>query len=452
MKEGSLFSWKEKTEGLIYPEERLPWRDSILMGLQHVLAMFGATVLAPVIMGLPSNTALFFSGIGTIIFFLCVKGKVPSYLGSSFAFIGPVLSVSKAMGYGEAHGGIIAAGIVYAIIALIVMKGGYRWIDSIMPPVVTGSVVMIIGLNLAGVAKGLFMKGPLLGTVTLLAALLIAVYARGFAGRLPVLLGCVFGYLIAVMMGQVSFSSVISSPWFGLPHFSSPVFDFRAICQIAPVAIILVVENTGHFKAISALTCRNLMPWLGRGFLGDALATIAAGASGGTGVTTYAENIGVMAMTRVFSTVVYLIAAVTAILLGLCPKFGALVNSIPSGVVGGIAVLLFGMIASTGARIWSDGKVEFSRPSNLFVVAVTLIIGASDFTFSWKVFTIGGIGLGTLAAIILYQILKYGENPVCDKEKKDYEEVEEGSEVLASPKGPGGIIAPAGGGVIEASE
>jgi len=414
MKEGGLFSWKEKKEGDIYPEERLPWRDSILMGLQHVLAMFGATVLAPLIMGLDSNTALFFSGIGTIIFFFCVNGKVPSYLGSSFAFIGPVIAVSKSFSVGEAHGGIIAAGVLYAIVALIVIRGGYRWIDQIMPPVVTGSVVMIIGLNLAGVAKELFAKGPLLGTVTMMAALLIAVYARGFTGRLPVLLGCIAGYAAAVVMGQVSLSSIINAPWFGFPHFSSPVFNVRAICQIAPVAIILVVENTGHFKAISALTCRNLMPWLGRGFLGDAMATIVAGAGGGTGVTTYAENIGVMAMTRVFSTVVYLIAAVTAILLGLCPKFGALVSSIPSGVIGGIAVILFGMIAATGARIWSDGAVNFSKPSNLFVIAVTLIIGASDFTFTLGGFTMGGIGLGTFTAIILHQLLKYGGDGRCD--------------------------------------
>jgi len=410
MKEGGLFSWKEKKEGNIYPEERLPWRDSILMGLQHVLAMFGATVLAPLIMGLDSNTALFFSGIGTIIFFLCVKGKVPSYLGSSFAFIGPVLAVSKSMSVNEAYGGIIAAGILYALIALIVIRGGYRWIDQIMPPVVTGSVVMIIGLNLAGAAKGLFMKGPLLGTVTLLAALLIAVYSRGFTGRLPVLLGCFVGYIVALCTGQVSLSSVISAPWIGLPPFSAPALNLNAIGQIAPVAIILVVENTGHFKAISALTCRNLMPWLGRGFLGDALATILSGAGGGSGVTTYAENIGVMAMTRVFSTVVYLIAAVTAILMGLCPKFGALVSSIPPGVIGGIAVILFGMIAVTGARIWSDGNVNFSRPSNLFVIAVTLITGASDFTFTLGGFTMGGIGLGTFTAIILHQLLKHGED------------------------------------------
>jgi putative pyrimidine permease RutG len=215
-------------------------------------------------------------------------------------------------------------------------------------------------------------------------------------------------------MGQVSFSSVISAPWIGLPPFSSPVFNVNAIGQIAPVAIILVVENTGHFKAISALTCRNLMPWLGRGFLGDALATIVSGAGGGAGVTTYAENIGVMAMTRVFSTFVYLIAAVTAILMGLCPKFDELANSIPSGVIGGVAVILFGMIAVTGARIWSDGKVNFSRPSNLFVIAVTLIIGASDFTFTLGGFTMGGIGLGTFTAIILHQLLKYGGDGRCD--------------------------------------
>jgi putative pyrimidine permease RutG len=403
-----MFQWTEKNEGMILPEERLPWGDSILMGLQHVLAMFGATVLAPMIMGFDPNICLFFSGLGTIIFFLCVGGRVPSYLGSSFAFIGPVLSVTKTGSIEAALGGIMAAGFVYAVIGVLVMRAGYRWIDIIMPPVVTGSVVMIIGLNLAGAAKGLFMKDPLLGVITLISALAIAVYTRGFASRLPILLGCLAGYMAAFLMGKVDLTAVINAPWFGFPHFMTPHFELHALGLIAPVAIILVVENTGHFKALSALTGRNLMPFLGKGFLGDALATMAASCGGGSGVTTYAENIGVMAMTRVFSTLVYIIAAATAIAMGLCPKFGALILTIPPGVIGGIATLLFGMIAATGARIWGDGKVNFSLPVNLFVVAVTLIIGAADFTFTWQGFTMGGIGLGTLSAIVIYQFLKRG--------------------------------------------
>lgn len=408
MKKETYFKWKLKTEGIILPEERLKWRNTIFMGFQHVLAMFGATVLAPIIMGFDTNLALFFSGIGTIIFFLCVKGKVPSYLGSSFAFIGPVIAVMKISSINAALGGIVAAGLVYALIGLWVMKAGHDWIDNIMPPVVTGSVVMIIGLNLASAAKNLFMKGPVLGTVTLLSALLIAVYTKGFLGRLPVLLGCLAGYAAALFYGKIDLTAVKGAAWFGVPHFINPSFDWQAVILIAPVALILVVENTGHFKAISVLTKKNLMPYLGRGFLGDAVATIIAGLGGGTGVTTYAENIGVMAMTRVFSTAVYIVAAITAVFLGLCPKFGALIQSIPPGVIGGIAIVLFGIIAVTGARIWVDAKVNFSNPLNLFVAAVTLIIGASDFNLQLGNFSMGGIGIGTLAAILLYQLLKYG--------------------------------------------
>ena len=304
----------------------------------------------------------------------------------------------------------------------MVIKGGCRWIDEIMPPVVTGSVVMIIGLNLAGAAKDLLMKGPLLGTITLLAALLIAVYGRGLLARLPILLGCMLGYFIAISLGKVDLGEFHSAAWFGIPHFTAPCLNWQAVTFIAPVALVLVVENTGHFKAISALTCRNMMPYLGRGFLADAMATIIAGLGGGSGVTTYAENIGVMAVTRVFSTLVYVIAACTAILLSLCPKFGALIRSIPLGVIGGIATVLFGIIAATGARIWMDGKVNFSSPVNLLIVAVTLIIGAADFTFHWGNFTLGGIGLGTLAAIVLYQVLRHRNDEACITEQKTLEQ------------------------------
>jgi putative pyrimidine permease RutG len=416
MKKSNFLIWQVREEGMILPEEMLPLRDSILMGFQHVLAMFGATVLAPILMGFDPNLTLFFSGIGTLIFFFCLGGKVPSYLGASFAFIGPVVAVMKFSSHGAALGGIIAAGLVYALIAVVVIKGGYRWIDEMMPPVVTGSVVMIIGLNLAVAAKDLLMKDPLLGTITLIAALLIAVYGRGLLARLPILLGCLLGYFIAMSIGKVDLSEFQRAAWIGIPHFTPPCLNWQAVTFIAPVAFVLVVENTGHFKAISALTSRNMMPYLGRGFLGDAIATIVAGFGGGNGVTTYAENIGVMAVTRVFSTLVYVIAACTAIILSMCPKFGALVRSIPLGVIGGIATVLFGIIAATGARIWVDGRVNFSSPVNLLVVAVTLIIGAGDFTFHCGNFTLGGIGLGTLAAIGLYQLLRHKKREVCSAE------------------------------------
>ncbi|HEU5433551.1 MAG TPA: solute carrier family 23 protein, partial [Thermomicrobiales bacterium] len=387
-----IFSWREKRSGLILPEERLPWGPTIALGAQHVLAMFGSTVVAPLIMGFDPNLAILFSGIGTIIFFLVVGGHVPSYLGSSFAFIGPVAAV-KAGGGGipEALAGIVAAGVVYAVIGLIVHLTGSGWIDALMPPLVTGGVVAIIGLNLAGAARGLAANDPFIAIVTILAVFAIGLLGRGLIGRLPILLGAVVGYVAALILGGASpagrqwfgvavhgvdLSPIASAPWFGVPHFVTPRFSGTAISLIAPVAIILVAENTGHIKAVSAMTGTDLMPWLGRGFLGDAIATIVAGFGGGTGVTTYAENIGVMAVTRVFSTLNFLVAAVVAIVLGLSPKFGALVQSIPGGVLGGVTTVLFGLIAITGARIWVDNRVDFTRSANLFVAAVTLIIGA----------------------------------------------------------------------------
>lgn len=418
----TLFSWKEKTSGLIEPDERLPWGNTIAMGMQHVLAMFGSTVVAPLIMGFDPNLAILFSGIGTLLFFAITAGKVPSYLGSSFAFIAPVGAVMIGDGGMKAAlGGIMAAGLVYLVIGLVVQYTGSGWIDALMPPLVTGAVVAIIGLNLAGAAKNLAVASMPLALITILGVMAIAILGRGMLGRLPILLGTLFGYFMALLLGGtevtgrmvgpmhisgVNFQPVRDAAWIGWPSFTSPSFSWNAITLIAPVAIVLVAENTGHIKAVSEMTGRNLMPYLGRGFIGDAVATMVAGAGGGTGVTTYAENIGVMAVTKVFSTAIFVVAAITAIVLGFCPKFGALIGSIPSAVLGGVSTVLFGLIAVTGVRIWVENRVDFSKSSNLFIAAVALIVGAADFTIHFGDFALAGIGLGTFGAIILYQVFK----------------------------------------------
>ncbi len=391
--------------------------------------MFGATVLAPILMGFNPNTAIFFSGIGTIIFFFIVGGRVPSYLGSSFSFIAVVLTATGfASGFkgtglnpniGVALGGIIMAGVVYAIIGLIVIFTGYKWIDILLPPVVTGAVVAVIGLNLASVAVGEASTSSfdmIMAIVTILAVAAIAVYAPGALRRLPVLLGGVIGYLIYLLLANgfglgkaIDFSGVTSVAWVGLPNFSTPTFNGTAIGLIAPVAIVLVAENTGHVKAVAAMTGRSLDKYLGRAFLGDGLATIVAGIGGGTGVTTYAENIGVMAVTRIYSTVVFLIAAVVALLLGFCPKFGALIHTIPLGVLGGLTIVLFGLIAATGGRIWVQNRVDFSKSRNLVTVAFALTVGAGNFFINIGSFTLSAIGFATFGAIILYQILRERE-------------------------------------------
>src|SRR5690606_6471065 len=297
-------------------------------GFQHVLAMFGATVVAPLIMGFDPNLAIFFSGIGTLIFFIIVGGRIPSYLGSSFAFIGPVGAVVGGAAGSEgfnaslipaALGGIVISGLIYALLGVAVHLSGSGWIDALMPPLVTGAVVAIIGLNLAGAARDMAAADPAIAIVTILAIFVIGLYTTGILSRLPILLGTIVGYVVAAVVGGntiagitfqgVNWQPVADAPWFGMPKFVSPTFEWTAISLIAPVAVVLVAENTGHIKAVSAMTNRNLMPYLGRGFIGDGVATMVSGFGGGTGVTTYAENIGVMAVTRVYSTLAFVVAA-----------------------------------------------------------------------------------------------------------------------------------------------
>ncbi len=417
--------WTLRRDGVIAPDERLPTGQTIALGLQHVVAMFGATVLAPLLMGFDPNVAILFSGIGTLIFFAIVGGRVPSYLGSSFSFIAVVIAATAYAGsglnanIGVALGGIVAAGVVYAIIGGIVMLAGYRWIEQLMPPVVTGAVVAVIGLNLAPIAvKGISSTSldVWIGIATIVAVGLIAVRAPGLARRLPILLGGLAGYLLYALLTNgmglgkpIDFSGVTNAPWIGLPKLASPTWTAQAIVLIAPVAIVLVAENLGHIKAVAAMTGQNLDPYLGRAFLGDGIATVVAGMGGGTGVTTYAENIGVMAVTKIYSTLVFVVAALVAIILGFSPKFGALIMTIPGPVLGGLSIVVFGLITATGGRIWVQNNVDFSRARNLITVAVTLTIGAGDLALKFGGFTLGGIGTATFGAIVLYQIFRESE-------------------------------------------
>jgi putative pyrimidine permease RutG len=413
--------WQTKTEGVIAPDERLPWPQTFAMGVQHVVAMFGATVLAPLLMGFDPNVAILMSGIGTIVFFLLVGGRVPSYLGSSFAFIGVVIAATGYAGQGAnanvgvALGGIVACGALYTAIGLVVMAAGTRWIEALMPPVVTGAVVAVIGLNLAPIA----VKGASATTFDACMALLtilcvggVAVFTRGMVQRLLILVGLVLAYLIYAVLTNgmglgkpIAFAGVASAAWFGLPRFAAPVFDGGAIALIAPVAVILVAENLGHVKAVSAMTARDLDRYMGRAFAGDGIATMLAGSVGGTGVTTYAENIGVMAVTKIYSSIVFVFAALIAIVLGFSPKFGALIQTIPGSVLGGVSIVVFGLIAVAGARIWVENKVDFSDNRNLIVAAVTLVLGAGDFTLKLGGFALGGIGTATFGAILLNLLL-----------------------------------------------
>jgi putative pyrimidine permease RutG len=418
---GMAAGGQARTDGVILPEERLPAAQMVVVGLQHVVAMFGATVLAPILTGFDPNVAVLFSGIGTLIFFMAVGGKVPSYLGSSFSFIAVIIAATAYSGQGPnpnlgvALGGIVAAGALYTLIGVGVMLGGHGWVERLMPPVVTGAVVAVIGLNLAPIAVK-SASGETFNTAiaifTVVAVGATAVYAPRAWRRISILVGGGAGYAAYCILangfgiGQpIDFGRIAAAAWLGVPDFSLPVFDARAMALIAPVAIILVAENLGHVKAVSVMTGRNLDPYLGRAFIGDGLATIVAGCGGGTGVTTYAENIGVMAVTRIYSSLVFVIAALFAIVLGFSPKFGALILSIPRPVIGGLSILLFGLIAATAARIWVENKVDFSRAGNLVTVGTSLVVGAGDLAVNLGGFTLGGIGTATFGAVILNQLL-----------------------------------------------
>ncbi|HAS1371111.1 TPA: pyrimidine utilization transport protein G, partial [Enterobacter hormaechei] len=379
-------------EGVVAPDERLPLGQTMVMGVQHAVAMFGATVLMPMLMGLDPNLAILMSGMGTLLFFFVTGGRVPSYLGSSAAFVGVVIAATGFNGQGinpnlsVALGGIIACGLVYTLTGLVVMKVGTRWIERMMPPVVTGAVVMAIGLNLAPIAVKSVSGSPFeswMAVITVLCIGVVAVFTRGMIQRLLILVGLIAACLVYALLANVfglgkpvDFTLIHQAAWFGLPQMTSPTFNAQAMMLIAPVAVILVAENLGHLKAVAGMTGRNMDPYIGRAFVGDGLATMLSGSVGGSGVTTYAENIGVMAVTKVYSTLVFVAAAVMAMLLGFSPKFGALIHTIPAPVIGGASIVVFGLIAVAGARIWVQNHVDLSQNGNLIMVAVTLVLGA----------------------------------------------------------------------------
>ena len=398
--------------------EYLPPAQSAVLGVQHAFAMFGATVLAPFLMGFDPNLAILMSGICTILFFIMTGGRVPSYLGSSFAFIGVVIA---ATGYTAASGanpniavaagGIIACGVLYALIGFLVMATGTKWIEKLMPPVVTGSVVMIIGLNLAPVTVKAVAGNPFnmwMALLTVLCMGTIAVFTKGLLQRLLLLIGLLAAYFIYYIVSNVmgygtaiNFTPIQQAAWFGLPDFHAPVFSTNAMLIIAPVAFILVAENLGHIKAVSAMTGENLDPHIGKAFVADGVATTLAGGVGAPGMTTYGENIGVMAVTRVYSTIIFAIAGVFAIFLGLSPKFGAIIHTIPTAILTGASIVVFGLITIAGAKIWIENKVDFSQNKNLMVAAVTIILGTGDFALQLGSFNLGGIGTATFAALLL---------------------------------------------------
>jgi NCS2 family nucleobase:cation symporter-2 len=422
----SLLTWKLHGDGksvapgaVVSTDERLTWPRTIGVGLQHIAAMFGATFLVPIITGFPPTTTLFFSGVGTILFLIITGNKLPSYLGSSFAFLGPIGAATAAAGAGggmaAALGGIVFTGVVLALVGLAVKTAGIGWVNWLMPPVVTGTIVMLIGFNLAGAAKNNFQGvvngqtvqpgAARLGIITLIAIGLILAFSKGFMSRISIFLGLVVGYVVALLMGDVDTDGIKAAEWFALPSFTTPTFKLSIMIIFLPVVLVLIAENVGHVKAVSAMTGKSLDDQMGNALVADGVATTLAGFGGGSGTTTYAENIGVMAATRVYSTAAYWIAGLGAVVLSLSPKFGAVLSATPMGVLGGVTTALFGMIGILGARIWIENKVDFADPINLLIASTALIIGIADYSWTKGDYTFTGIVNGTLVAVIGYQVL-----------------------------------------------
>ena len=405
----NLFTWKIHGDGktlrpgeVVEPDERLTWPRTAEIGAQHVIAMFGATFLVPILTGFDPSTTLFFTAMSTALFLLINKNVLPSYLGSSFGFIAPITAVTTAnKGIAVASFGIMITGLLLALVGVLVHFAGARWIDIIMPPVVNGAIVAIIGFNLAPSVWSNFQKAPDTAVVTLLAVLLVAVLFKGLLGRLNILIGVIIGYIYACIRGQVDFSAIGEASWVGLPNFHLPQVDFSILPMFVPVVLVLVAENVGHVKSVSQMTGRDYDDQIGTALFADGLGTTIAGFGGGSGTTTYGENIGVMAATKVYSTAAYWCAAAFALILSLCPKFGAVINTIPAGVLGGVTTLLYGMIGTSGLRILVDNKVDYSKNRNMILTSVIFVTGLSGVTLSLGDVSLSGMTLAAIVGMIM---------------------------------------------------
>ena len=451
----SMFKWDvvDPAPGQpVAPHERLAWGKTVGLGAQHVIAMFGATFVFPLIMGLNPNLAIMMSGIATICFLLIVKNKVPSYLGTSASFFGAALAIyAQSGGPADVTGAILVAGAVLAAVGVIIHFLGADAVNKVLPPVVTGGVVMVIGFNLAGVATDTYLPAdPWMGLITMAITIALAVGLRGFGGRIAIFLALVIGYVLSwladLLFGQITstlpgapeatthdrvdWSQVQGAEWFGFPGQTAegivgnqaftpgmadvgwhlPSFSITFALLALPAVIALVAENIGHVKAVAGMTGQNLDPVVGRAVAADGVGTVITSSVGGSPTTTYAENIGVMAATRVYSTAAYYVAAVVAVLLGLVPKFGAIVNVTPAGVLAGITLVLYGMIGLLGAKIWIENRVDFADPVNLVPISAGLIFGigydTSGFFFITDDFPLGGIAMGTLVIVLGYHFAR----------------------------------------------
>ena len=421
-------------EAILDVQDKPTFPQWLLLSVQHLFTMFGSTVLVPLLIGMNPSIALFSSGVGTLVYILCTRAKIPAYLGSSFSFFMTMQALMKSEGYPAVGQGAIAAGLVYVIVSLIIGKFGSQWVDKVLPPVVVGPIVIVIGLSLATTAANDAMfnnnhydlKYFGVAIFTLVATIIFNMFLRGFSSMIPVLLGIIVGYIFAVFMGIVDLSGVAAAKWFSLPAFDVMFvnYDFKwypgAIIGMAPIAFVTMTEHMGHVMVLNKLTKRNFFknPGLHRTLLGDGLSSVIAGFVGGPPTTSYGENIGVLAMTKIHSVWVLAGAAFFAILFSFCGKIAALIQSIPTPVIGGISFLLFGMIAANGLRILVDNKINFEAKRNLIITAVILVVGIGGTYLKLGNFQLTSIALSTIFGIVLNLILPKKAASEAEHEKK----------------------------------
>ncbi|WP_372793225.1 uracil-xanthine permease family protein [Lutibacter sp.] len=379
----------------------------IVIGVQFLFVAFGATVLVPLLIDIDPAVALFTAGVGTLIFHFITKGKVPVFLGSSFAFIAPIIAATKIYGYPGTLGGIIAVGLVYGIVSAIIKLWGLRVIEKIFPAVVVGPVIMIIGLSLATVGVDMAKSNWPIAVIVLATAIIIVTFTKGLIKLIPIFIGIIVGYIISIISGLVDFSSVNEAAWFALPKFTAPEFNWGAILYMIPVAIAPIIEHIGDMYAISGVADKQFVkdPGLHRTILGDGIATAFAGFMGGPPNTTYSEVTGAVALTKITDPRILRIAAVTAIVFSLVGKISAILKTIPASVLGGIMLLLFGMIASIGIKTLIDAKTDFSITRNQVIVSIILTIGIGGAQISYGNFSLAGIGLASVIGVILNLLL-----------------------------------------------
>ncbi|MFC7340680.1 uracil-xanthine permease family protein [Saccharopolyspora griseoalba] len=398
-------------DSVVSSEERLSWPLTVGFGLQHLLAMFGTTTLVPLLTGFPVATTLLLSGLGTLLFLLVTRNRVPSYLGASVAFVVPMGAAADQVGAAPAAllGGIVVVGLVVLAVGVAVKALGVRLLESAMPPVVTGAMVLMIGLSLAPQSVSSFDQNRVPAALTLGTVVLLIVLSRGMAGRAAVLVGVLVGWIYAALSGQLvpgRLAELRDAPWLGFPDLIAPQVHISVVPFLLPLALVLVAEHVAHVKAIAAISGRDLDPHVGDALIGGGLATMLSGSAGGSPVSSYAANIGVMAATRVYSTAACVIAAGAAVALSFSPKFAALINTVPLGVLGGATLVLFGMLALVGVRIWLDARVDLTDPINLVVLGTAVIAGVGDLTLQVGDLRITGMVWGSVGIVIVHPILR----------------------------------------------